>query len=196
MRLYQWCLRVSGDRSLPGYYIQDAIPYIYCDWGELEKALELAEKSLSMKLRYQMTDSLPSAYSSLAYVHFELADYEKTEELITKTLQLLQKHGEERFYLILNRMVLAWARLAQGHWVEAREQIDKTLAEAENQTDQVCSMAQMLAGTALALMGNLDEAEDILLKAEVSLRKMNFRIRLCDNYKALAYIYHARADPP
>jgi len=194
LQLFQWCQRAIGGTALPGYYSQDALSYIYCDWGELEKALELAEKFLAMKLRYQMSESLPSAYSNLAYVYFEMADYKKTEDLINKALELLNHYGSERFYSILNRMVLAWARLAQGHWVEARGLVDKTLSEAEKQADQVCAMVQMMAGTALTLMGEIQQAEDVLLKSEVSLEKMNFRIRLCDNYKALAYIYHTRGD--
>lgn len=194
LQLYQWCLRTSGNNLMSGYYAQDTMPYIYCDWGELDKALDLAEKHLDVKLRHQMIEALPSTYSSLAYIYFELGNYEKVEELTTKALELLHQHGEERFYLILNQMVFAWARLAQGHWIEARELVEKCLAEAEHQADQVCSMVQMLAGTALAMMGSLDEAEDVLLRSEVSLKKMNFKIRLCDTYKALAFIYAVKGD--
>ena len=194
MQLYQWCMGVSARDSLPGYYVQDAIPYIYCDWGELEKALELAQKYLIAKERYQLVESLPSAYSTLAYVYFEMGDYAKVEDLIKKALELHYLHGEERFFLLLNQMVLAWCQLARGHWVEARQLVDKTLAAAEEQVDQVCSMVQMLAGTALALMGNLAEAGNILLRSEANLKAMNFRIRLCDAYKALAYVYYASGD--
>ncbi len=56
---------------------------------------------------------------------------------------------------VAGTMVLVWCHLAPGHWVEARQLLDNTLATAEEQVDQVCSMVQMLAGTALALMGSL-----------------------------------------
>ena len=194
MQLYRMCLRLSEEGSLPGYYVQDAVPYILCDWGELGKALELAHKYVASREKYQLVESLPSAYSALAYVYFELGDYEQVEELVRKALELHYQHGEERFFLLVNRMVLAWCRLARGHWVEARQLLDETLAAAEQQVDQVCSMVQMLTGTALALMGSLEEAGNILRRSEANLEAMNFRIRLCDAYKAMAYVGYASGD--
>jgi len=194
LRAYNEAIRVSPDHSLPGYYIQDAIPYIYRDWGEVDKAMELARKSVEAKERFQLVETLPSAYTALSYVYFELNDFEKVELYTRKALKLLDEHGGERYFLLLNQALLAWCRYALGHWVEARQLIVETLAAAEEQTDLACGLIQMLTGTVLALMGSIAEAGEILHRAERNLEKMNFKTRFCEVYKALAYIHYASGE--
>jgi len=194
LQIYQWGIRHSSEGTLPGYYTQDAVPYIYCDWGELDKALEWAQKSVAVKERYQLVETLPSAYCALSYIYYEIGDFVKTEELIIKALELQYQYGAERYFLLLNQMLLSWCRFARGNWVESRQLLDDTLIAAETQNDLACGLVQMLAGTILALMGNISEAKNILLRAESNLESMNFRPRLCQAYKAIAYVHYASGD--
>lgn len=194
LRTYREAIRISPDQSLPGYYIQDAIPYIYRDWGELDKAMEWAQKSVKAKERFNLVETLPSAYCALSYVYFELGDYEAVEGLIRKALQIQYEHGSERYFLLLNQSLLAWCRFARGFWVEARQLLDSTLAAAEEQVDLACALTQMIVGTVLALMGSLTEAGEVLKRAEKNLLAMNFKTRLCEAYKALAFVHHATGD--
>ncbi|MBW6463002.1 MAG: tetratricopeptide repeat protein [Firmicutes bacterium] len=194
LKTYSEAIKFSPDNTLPNYYIQDTIPYIYRDWGELSKAIEWAEKSIAAKERYRMIETLPSAYCALSYIYFELNDFIKVEELISKALKLQYEHGSERYFLLLNQSLLAWSRFARGHWVDARQLLDSTLTAAEEQTDLACGLVQMLIGTVYALMGSLDEAHEVLHRAEVNLKNMNFKIRLCEAYKALAYVHYARKE--
>ncbi|MDW7739095.1 MAG: BTAD domain-containing putative transcriptional regulator [Bacillota bacterium] len=190
LQIYQWGIKNSTEGTLPGYYTQDAVPYIYCDWGEMDKALEWALKSVEVKERYQLVETLPSAYCALSYIYYEIGDFEKTEELITKALELQYHYGSERYFLLLNKMLLSWCRFARGNWVESKQILDETIKAAEIQNDLACGLVQMLAGTILALMGNIPEAKAILMRAEFNLSAMNFRTRLCQAYKAIAYIHY------
>lgn len=194
LRSYQDALRYSADHSLPGYYIQDSIPYIYRDWGEMDKAMEWAQKSVQVKEKYRLVETLPSAYSALSYVYFELGEYEQVEKLIRKALDLHFEHGAERYFFLLNQILLSWCRFAQGHWVESRQLLKTTLTAAETRTDLICSLVQMMAGTVLALMGDFEEAKNILHRSELNLTAMNFKTRLCETYKALAYVYFKTND--
>lgn len=123
LQTFQWGMRVSAEGSLPGYYTQDTIPYIYCEWGEMEKAMEWAQKNVAAKERYNLVETLPSAYCALSYVYFNLGDYARVEEITRKALELHYQHGTERYFLLLNQSKLAWCRFARGpgraielHW--------------------------------------------------------------------------------
>jgi len=191
LRTYREAMRFSPDQSLPNYYIQDAIPYIYRDWGELDKAMEWARQSVEAKERFRLVETLPSAYCALSYIYFELNDFETVEIYTRKALNLLNEHGGERYFLLLSQALLAWCRYARGCWTEAEQIIEDTLAAAEKQTDLACGLVETLTGTVLALMGHFTKAGAILHRAETNLEEMNFKTRLCEAYKALAYVHHA-----
>ncbi len=194
LRTYQEAIHYSPDQSLPNYYIQDAIPYIYRDWGELDKAMEWARKSVEAKERYKLVETLPSAYCALSYVYFELNDFETVELYIRKALKLLYEHGSERYFLLLNQSLLAWCHYARGCWVEAEQLIEDTLIAAEVQSDLACGLVETITGTVLALMGNFTKAGEVLHRAEINLENMNFKTRLCEAYKALAYVHYAMGE--
>ncbi len=194
LRTYREAIRFSPDHCLPNYYIQDAIPYIYRDWGELDKAMEYAKQSVEAKERYRLVETLPSAYCALSYVYFELNDFEKVELYTRKALELLYEHGGERYFLLLNRALLAWCHYSRGCWTEAEQIIKDTLAAAEEQRDLACALVQTLTGTVMALMGNIKESAVTLHRAEVNLETMNFKTRLCEAYKALAYVHNAAEE--
>jgi ATP/maltotriose-dependent transcriptional regulator MalT/two-component SAPR family response regulator len=194
LKTYREAIQSSPDQALPGYYIQDAIPYIYRDWGLLDKAMEWANKSIAAKERYGMLETLPSAYCAKSYVNFETGNFSAVEELIGKALELQYEHNDERYFLLLNQSLLAWCRFARGCWVEANQMLAETLAAAEEQTDLACALSQMMIGTVYALMGRLPEAHEVLHRSEINLKKMNFITRLCEAYKALAYVHYARNE--
>jgi LuxR family transcriptional regulator, maltose regulon positive regulatory protein len=191
LKTYREAIQSSPDHALPGYYIQDAIPYIYRDWGFLDKAMDWAQKSIAAKERYGMLETLPSAYCALSYIKFETGDFIAVEELIGKALELQYEHYGERYFLLLNQSLLAWCRFARGYWVEASQLLAETLAAAEEQIDLACALSQMMIGTVYALMGRLPEAHEVLHRAEINLKAMNFITRLCEAYKALAYVHYA-----
>lgn len=194
LKTYRESIQFSPDQALPGYYIQDAIPYIYRDWGLLDKAMEWAKKSIAAKERFGMLETLPSAYCALSYVYFETGNFTAVEELIKKALELQYEHYGERYFILLNQSLLAWCRFARGYWVEASQLLAETLASAEEQTDLACALSQMMIGTVYALMGRLPEAHEVLHRAEINLKAMNFITRLCEAYKALAYVHHVRGE--
>lgn len=194
LKTYHAAIQSSPDNVLPGYYIQDAIPYIYRDWGLLDKSHEWASKSIAAKEHYGMLETLPSAYCALSYVKFETGDYDAVEELINKALAMQYESYGERYFLLLNQSLLAWCRFAKGYLVEANHMLAETLAAAEEQTDLACGLSQMIIGTVYALMGRLPEAHEVLHRAESNLKKMNFITRLCEAYKALAYVHHALGE--
>lgn len=194
LKTYRQAMETTAGRSLPGYYMQDTIPYIYCDWGELEKALEWAQQSVAAKEKHRFLETLHSAYTCISYIYFELNDFAMVEKYTVKALELMQSYGQERYFLLLNRVILAWCRYAGGRWAEARDILEDVLAAAEEQEDMIAPLVRMMGGTVMALMGSTAEAKTLLHLAEESMKKMNLRLRLCEAYKALAYVYHVEGD--
>jgi len=156
----------------------------------LDKSLEWANKSVATKEHYGMLETLPSAYCGLSYAKFETGDYDAVEELISKALAIQYEYYGERYFLLLNQSLLAWCLFAKGSWVESEKLLAETLSAAEEQIDLACSLTQMMVGTVYCLMGHLPEAHEILHRAEFNLTEMNFITRLCEAYKALAYVHH------
>jgi LuxR family transcriptional regulator, maltose regulon positive regulatory protein len=194
LKAYQRSMLASPEQTLPGYYTQDLIAYIYRDWGQLDKALEWARQSVAVKETFELVETLPMAYGAVAYVYFEMGDFKAAEEYLRKALDLQYQYGADRYMVLVNEIALAWSICQLGRWVETQTLVEKTLVVAAEQEDLVAPLIRMIAGTILAQMGDLPRARELLHSAVEGLEKMDFRVRLCEAYKALAYVCSAQDD--
>ncbi len=188
LRMYRLGEDSASDKNLPHYYVQDFIVYIYTDWGELDLALEYAKRNVLSKEKLGLTETLPSSYACLGYVYFRLGEYKLVEECCRRAIQLMAEYGTERYFLLLNEIALSYALCMQGRWVEARDSTEKTLLEAGKQKDLIWAVCSVLAGVTYTQMGLFEEALSLLHQGIGPLEQAGYKVRLCEGYKALAWI--------
>lgn len=184
----------SPEGFLPGYHTQDHMSMIYEDWGELQKALELAKQNVTCKEKLGMVDTLPSAYTHLAEVQTNLGYYQEAEANYQKAISLLQEINGERTYLALSFAFYARCLWLQGKMVEAKANIERALAFHEIKDSLCYSSCQTVGGLILYQAGETKEGERILLEAVTALEKQGFTKALAYAFQALAALYFAEGD--
>lgn len=188
LQFYQQGAEASPERILPSYYMQDSIATIYQDWGELDKAFEYAERSVALKEKYGLNESLPSAYVQLASIWLDKGDFGKAEELYNRAIQLIRENRGERFYLKLNLVFLARCLGLQNRWLEARDRVLEALQE-DIQSELVNTVCQLVGALVLIRTGSSAEGSRMLNAAVKVLEGISFPKALVWGYTEQAWYY-------
>ena len=195
LQAYHRSSEVTSDGILPNYYMQDLIPFIYKDWGQLDLALEYAERNLAIRESLGLFESLPSVYHSLSYIHLELGNFQLVEEYSKKAIQMISDYGGDNAYLMLNKMALAWALFLQNQWTEAKNQAEETLVLIDqNQNEMIQSSCQVCIAGIYALMGDCSRAKQLLFAGISVLEHIHHQSRLCDGYRTLAFVHFCMGE--
>ncbi|NLY74836.1 MAG: hypothetical protein GX075_05995 [Firmicutes bacterium] len=189
MNSYQWGLRISPDRFLPGYYMQDSIADIYKDWGQLDQALEFAKRNVELKERFGLTEALPSAYNQLGYVYFEIGEITRANEYFRRGVEAARQANQDRYFNTLNNAYLGWVYSMQGDWVKGRAMAEKAFIDAKELSGLAYPVCQMILGTILVQTEETERARIMLEESALVLEEMGVWVQLCNNYKALAWLY-------
>lgn len=189
MNSYQQGLQISPDRFLPGYYMQDSIADIYKDWGQLERALEFAKRNVELKEKYGLTEALPSAYNQLGYVYFEIGEITRANEYFRRGVEAARQANQDKYFNTLNNAYLGWVYSMQGYWVKAKTLAEKAFRDAKELGGLAYHVCQMILGTILAQTEERERARVLLEESALVLEEMGIYVQLCNNYKALAWLY-------
>ncbi len=163
-------------------------PYLY--WGELDTALDYAQKGLDMATKLQLQELLPASYSALGNVLTRRGQHVRAEELFRQAIELSRGLGLESYAQIMASADLAFNLCQQRRVDEARQVAEAALwAHAESaDTYEVCVCRSVLADVWLDA-GQLETAERLyegMLELE---ERRQFRVPLAMVYFGLAYIY-------
>ena len=195
LQFYKKGMEASPDRVLPGYYAQDSISTIYQDWGEFNRALEYAKRSLSIKETYGLIESLPSAYAQIAGIYVDLGEYKIAEEYYQRAVALCKENKSEFFYLTLNLIFLAQCLYLQKRFSEAEAKVEEALKTAGKGPNLAWANCHTVGGVIFLGIGKIPEAETMLLQAVNSLEQMGFKKALCNTYEGLAALYFRKQNP-
>ncbi|MEM7168225.1 MAG: sigma 54-interacting transcriptional regulator [Planctomycetota bacterium] len=151
------------------------IASIYKDQGELDRAADYAEKSL--EIRRELGDKLDLAYSLvlLGELHLIRARYFPAFRCLRQSLSNFEALGD-RFgrQTLLAFLGEVFRRL--GHYDEARDYIDRSLAIAkEHNVDYYIAVSLRALGNLLLDLGDLSGAEEMLTRAEQLFRNQGSR---------------------
>ncbi|HEX3043410.1 MAG TPA: BTAD domain-containing putative transcriptional regulator [Bacillota bacterium] len=188
LQCYQKGIRVSPDRTLPSYTIQDFVASIYQEWGELDAAYEYAHRNVTVKENLGMIAALPSAYYQLGGIYVDLGELKKAEECYRKGINLAE-NGGERHILSLNKAYLARCLSHQGRLAEALAIAEQVLTEAETQSEVFLAACRVICAPTFLQNGAIPKARTMLLEALPPLEKWNFAIPLSYGYATLAVLH-------
>lgn len=191
---YNFGLRVSPDQNLPNYYVQDRIADIYKDWGQLDRALELAKLNVAFKEKMGLSEALPSSYSQLASIHAEYGEFELAEEYGRRAVEASKKTNGDRHFYIINRAMLAWILLMRQKISESRILADETFREAALDGGLAKPLSEYVFGIVLIQTGELEAARERLENSAADLARMGANITLCHAYKAMSWLSHLRGE--
>jgi tetratricopeptide (TPR) repeat protein len=168
-------------------FITLVTPYLY--WGELDTALDYAQKGLDMATQLQLQELLPASYSALGNVLTQRGQHTRAEEFFRQAIELSRGLGLESYAQIMASGDLAFNLCRQVRVDEARQVAEAALwAHAESaDTYEVCVCRSVLADVWLDA-GQLETAERLyegMLELE---ERRQFRIPLGMVYFGLAYI--------
>ena len=148
--------------------------------GESDKAIPLLKKALALDPDFIM------AYQALASAHYSIADFPESQNLLTRTLELIQKHPErvsERDRYFIELYYYSYDK-PEPEWAKALEAGRKLLALYPDDP-----------------MGNLEMAViyDIVEEWDEALRyygkSIGGRSRLVDTYSGMANAFRAKGEP-
>lgn len=195
LQLLRLADQIVPDRVMTGYYIQDSVVGIYNDWGENDRALEHAQRSVATKERFGLTETLPSAYLFLAATYLSQGEINLAQSYFERAADLLEHDGGDRYLSILIKDFLAWSQCLSGHWVEARALMEENVAAAYLIGGLIVPCTLMYQGMVLASSGGCREAVPVLTEAAAGLEQAACRIPLCYTYKALAWSLFEEQEP-
>lgn len=184
-------LRILPDELSPiaaGAFITLSTPYLY--WGELDTALDYAQKGLDIATRLQLQELLPTAYSAVGNVLTRHGQYTRAEELLRQAIELSRGLGMESYTQIMASGDLAFNLCRQGRVDEARQVAEAAFwAHAESaDTYEICVCRSVLADVWLDAeqLKTAERLYEDMLELE---ERRQFRIPLAMVYFGLAYIY-------
>lgn len=130
LQAYRKAAHLLPEHVVPIFYMQDNIPAILQDWGELEQALEHAKRSVVIRENFGITEALPSAYAQLASLYADYGNWQLAEKYYNQAILLIRENNGDRFFLVLNPVLWAQCLGLQNRWIEARAKAEEALSEA------------------------------------------------------------------
>lgn len=178
--------RKSVQNSDPGmeFLYHMNIVTIYHDWGELDQALEMAEKSVEVKEKVNFNAALPYAYHELATIYMDRGDLKQAENYFNHSIKIAQEVEGQKFFLILSRIYLAWCLCIQGRLAESMELLNLVLKECKGQVNYIRAICQVYGGMILVKNGRYSDGLSMLQNAKKVLKRIKTRypLCLCDGY--------------
>src|SRR5690554_2759906 len=188
MQSFKQAVKASPSRLLPGYYMQDNIPVLYKEWGQLDRALELAKRNIKLKEDMGLSEALPSAYGQLGCIYAEIGNTGLADKYFRRGIEAARQNNSDQYFYTINRGLLGWVCSMENRWVEARTLAEEALKDAKEQGGLSYPLCELVLGTILAQMKEEERARRLLEKAAATLEQMGVRVPLCYTYKALAWL--------
>lgn len=193
LQYYQKGMRISPTQSLLNYNFQDLVASIYQEWGELDIALEYAEKSVVYKENLGLIETLPSAYYQLGCIYTDFGELKQAEEIYRKGIALTE-NGGERYFLSLNKAYLARCLGFQGRLVDSQAMAEQALTEAETQSERLLASCRVICAPVFIQNGNIPKAKSLLQEAVPLLEHWHFAVPLSYGYATLAVLLFKTGD--
>lgn len=173
--------RKSTQNSDPGMEFLNHmnIVTIYRDWGELDRAFEMAKKSIEVKEKVKYNAALPYAYHELATVYMDRGDFKQAEKYLNRSITITQEMEGRQFFSILSRIFLAWCLCIQGKLAESQELLNLVLKDCKGQVNYVKAICQVYGGMILVKNGRPSEGLSMLQNAKKILKRIKARYPLC-----------------
>jgi two-component SAPR family response regulator len=162
----------------------------------LDKALDFAERDVTVKERYNLLDTLPYAYYQLGHILVDLGRYDLAEKNYCKSIAMAEKVGGETFFKILSKMLLARCYIKRKNIFKARAISKEAIQEAIREGGYIEAICCMLIGISFIQMNKLDEGERYLTRGRYLIEKARPRYFLTMLYGALAYLSMLKKDKP
>lgn len=194
LQAYRRAADLLPERVVPSFYMQDNIPAILQDWGELEQAMEHAKRSVAVRETFGFTEALPSAYAQLASLYTDRSEWELAEKYYNQAILLIREHNGDRFFLALNLVLLAQCLGLQNRWIEARVKAEEALSEARRLSGMALLVCQVVSSPIFAKTGSIREAKEMGLTAINQLEQIGFKKALCYGYTFQAWLYLAQGE--
>lgn len=188
MEMYHRAVNLSTEPIQTSYYMRDSVALIYRDWGELDKALDQALRSIAVKEKLGLVEVLPYAYYQLASIQTDLGDLDKAEENYRRSISLTLESGGEQVFRIMSSAMLAKLLVVQNQFVEAGRLTHEALELSKAQSPYVMAFTKEMVAPVLLQTGRAQEAVEMLYESKEELEKIGAKYPLCIAYGALATI--------
>ena len=190
VRYCEEALRVMPDKLSPiaaRTYITLSSPYLY--WRDFEKALDYAERGLSLAQNLHMVELLPNAYAMLGNVLTRLGEPVRAESSLRQAMEMAQRLGIASYERVMAIGYLAYNLTGQGRLEEARQLVESALwaYRGPSETYDVFVCRSVLADIALEKQ-DFQEAARLYNNILPGGVQHQFRIPLAMVYFGLAYI--------
>jgi two-component SAPR family response regulator/Flp pilus assembly protein TadD len=186
MEMYRRAVNISPEPVQTSYYMRDSVALIYRDWGELDRALEQARRSIAVKEKLGLVEVLPYAYYQLASVQTDLGEFENAEKNYRRSIDIAEKTGGEQVFRIMSMSMLAKLLVMRNQFVEAETLTEEAIRLSRSQSPYVIAFTEEMVAPVLLQTGRGPEAVRMLFESAEILEKTGAKYPLCIAYGALA----------
>ncbi|MBN2041924.1 MAG: tetratricopeptide repeat protein [Spirochaetes bacterium] len=194
MEMYRRAVNVSKEPIQTNYYMRDSIALIYRDWGELDKALEQAQRSIAVKEKLGLVEVLPYAYYQLAAIQADMGNTADAEYNYRRSINIARETGGEQTFLIMSLAMLAKLLLAQNKFVEAESLTEEAIKLSGSQSPYVMAFTNEMAAPVLLGTGRAQEAVQMLFESAAVLEQVGAKYPLCIAHGALTAVLLMKGD--
>jgi ATP/maltotriose-dependent transcriptional regulator MalT len=194
LEMYRRAVNVSAEPIQTSYYMRDSVALIYRDWGELDRALEQAERSIAVKEKLGLVEVLPYAYYQLASIQTDLGKFENAEENYRRSIKIAEETGGERVFRIMSMCMLAKLLLMRNQFVEASSLAEEALELSKKQSSYVIAFTEEMVAPVFLHTGRAPEAVGMLFNAAAVLEEVGAKYPLCIACGALSTILLMQGD--
>jgi ATP/maltotriose-dependent transcriptional regulator MalT/AraC-like DNA-binding protein len=194
LETYRRGVKMAPDPCLAAYSLYDSIAVIYRDWGDLDRALAHAQKSIEVKEQLGLLGALPWAYCQLGAVLSSLGDMTGAEKSFRRSVELARGAGGECFFEALSLGLLGRLLAAGGRLAEGLALVNDALKIAREQSDYIYGAVLEIAAVAYVQAGKLQAAAGMMNQAVAILERIGASYSLCIGYGFLAGAGLARDD--
>jgi LuxR family transcriptional regulator, maltose regulon positive regulatory protein len=187
--VHQRASEIAPEQDRMSFLLRDSIATIYHDWGDLDQALEYAQKSIKAKEQLGMAEALPYAYQQLAMIYSSMGNIPAAEESYRRSIELAGQLGGETFFLIRSKALYGRFLGAVGRLEEGRRMVDEAMAEAQEQSPFLFAICRQAAAPVYIRMGELQEATGMLEEAKMVLERLGARYAVCVTCAVLSWVY-------
>ena len=187
LEMHEKLLRISNDIGMGNYYIHNIpIVTIYRDWGQLDRAFEMAKESVAIKEKLNYIVALPYAYYELANIHMDRGELQQAEEYYRRSIQIVKENRGEHFFMVLSLVFLALCLSLQGRLVEAGSTVKEALAKTRGGMSYVQAISRGFGAPILIQSGREEEGLKMLRQAIKTFTKVGAKYPLCFCHGCLA----------
>ncbi len=194
MEMYQRAVNVSIEPVQTSYYMRDSVALIYRDWGELDRALEHAVRSIAVKEKLGLVEVLPYAYYQLASIQTDLGDINNAEINYRRSISIAKETGGEQVFRIMSMSMLAKLLLVKNQFVEAGSLANEAMELSKSQSPYVMAFTKEMVAPVLLQTGKAPEAVRMLFESAEVLEQIGAKYPMCIAYGALTTLLFMKGD--